>query len=105
MATEQLFSALQENIRQIYRKSVDADQRLDQLRKQDKGKFSTIFDKTTGFTTEANRFQPYAEELGRDLLALQQDPSEHNLQAKLPELVKKIELQLQMLTVFKSNAR
>ena len=105
MATEQLFEALQENIRVIYRKSVDADNNLDQLRKQDKGKFSTIFNKEQGFETESNRFQPYAEELGRDLLALQQDSSEENLKVKLPQLVNKIEIQLQMLTVFKSNLR
>lgn len=105
MSTDQLFEALQENIRQIYRKSVDADNSLDQLRKQDKGKFTTIFNKEQGFSTESNRFQPYAEELGRDLLALQNDTSAENLQTELPKLVKKIEIYLQMLTVFKSNAR
>lgn len=105
MATEQVFEALQENIRQIYRKSVDADHNLDQLRKQDKGKFTAIFNQEQGFETQANRFQPYAEELGRDLLSLQQDPSEQNLQASLPKLVNKIEIQLQMLKVFKSNFR
>lgn len=104
MPHSQLFAALTENIRLIYRQSIDADKAIDDLRQQDMAKFSAIFDEQQGFKTKANRFTPYAEELGKDLVELQQASSDEVPNMVQP-LVGKIEIQLQLLQVFKSNLK
>jgi len=104
MPHSQLFAALTENIRLIYRQSIDADKRIDDLRQQDIAKFSAIFTEQQGFTTKADRFTPYAEELGNDLVILQQAQTS-DVGALVQPLVDKIEIQLQLLQVFKSNLK
>lgn len=104
MSHTPLFEALTENIRLIYRQSIDADKKIDELRQQDMAKFAAIFDEQQGFTTKANRFTPYAEELGHDLVALQQGNPD-DVPANAQPLVSKIEIQLQLLQVFKSNLK
>ncbi len=104
MPHSQLFAALTENIRLIYRQSIDADKNIDDLRQQDMAKFSAIFNEQQGFATKANRFTPYAEELGKDLVALQQ-AEESQVNTMVQPLVAKIEIQLQLLQVFKSNLK
>jgi primosomal protein N'' len=104
MPHTQLFEALKENIRIIYRQSIDADKAIDDLRQQDMAKFSAIFDEQQGFITKANRFTPYAEELGNDLVTLQQG-SESEIAVNIQPLVAKIEIQLQLLQVFKGNLK
>jgi len=104
MPHSQLFAALTENIRLIYRQSIDADKSIDSLRQQDMAKFSAIFTQEQGFTTKADRFTPYAEELGNDLVALQQADSD-KVATLVQPLAGKIELQLQLLQVFKSNLK
>jgi len=104
MPHSQLFTALQQNIRLIYRQSIDADKQISQLRQQDMAKFSSIFDESQGFTTKANRFTPYAEELAKDLIELQQLAPE-NIAEQVKPLVAKIEVSLQILQVFKANLK
>ncbi len=104
MPHTQLFEALKENIRIIYRQSLDADKAIDDLRQQDMAKFAAIFDEQQGFVTKANRFTPYAEELGNDLVVLQQGNSD-DVPTRVQPLVSKIEIQLQLLQVFKSNLK
>jgi len=104
MPHSQLFAALTENIRLIYRQSIDADKSINDLRQQDMAKFSAIFDEQQGFVTKADRFTPYAEELGNDLVALQQ-VTEAEVGTMVQPLVSKIEIQLQLLQVFKSNMK
>jgi len=104
MPHTQLFEALKENIRLIYRQSIDADKAIDDLRQQDMAKFSAIFDEQQGFITKANRFTPYAEELGNDLVTLQQGSAE-DVAVNVQPIVAKIEIQLQLLQVFKGNLK
>lgn len=104
MPHSQLFAALTENIRLIYRQSIDADKAIEDLRQQDMAKFSAIFNEQQGFITKASRFTPYAEELGNDLIALQQ-AKESEIGSMVQPLVSKIEIQLQLLQVFKSNLK
>ncbi len=99
-----LFEALKENIKLIYRQSIDADKNIDDLRQQDMAKFVAIFTQEQGFVTKADRFTPYAEELGNDLVALQQG-NEDEVPEKVQPLVAKIEIQLQLLQVFKANLK
>ena len=61
---------LQETMQTLYRKAVDADQALDALQRDKKGKFSAVFASDSGFTTSAKRFVPYVEEIALDWQAM-----------------------------------
>lgn len=104
MPHRQVFAALQENIRLIYRQSIDADKQINELRQKDMAKFSAIFDVSQGFVTKANRFTPYAEELAKDLIEIKEANNDQVAQLLNP-LVTKIEIQLQILQVFKANLK
>ncbi len=95
-----VISALNENLKLIYRKAIDADNALDQLKKQGKGKFTIIFPKDAGFKTESKRFGPYVEEVAGEVAVLN-DADKKQLAEDLPTLVKKIELLISTLERFK----
>lgn len=96
----EIINALNENLKVIYRKALDADQSLNALQSQGKGKFKTIFDTDSGFTTNSKRFAPYVEEVAEQVMNLN-NASEDDLANKLPQLVKKIELLFKTLEQFK----
>ena len=104
MPHRQVFAALQENIRLIYRQSIDADKQINELRQKDMAKFSAIFDVSQGFVTKANRLTPYAEELAKDLIEIK-DANNDQVAQLLNPLVTKIEIQLQILQAFKANLK
>lgn len=97
-----IIDALNENLKLIYRKALDADANLDGLQKSGKGKFNTIFTQESGFKTSSKRFAPYVEELAEDVLNLTK-ANEEQLNQQLPPLVKKIELLLKTLEQFKKT--
>ncbi|ACJ27370.1 Conserved hypothetical protein [Shewanella piezotolerans WP3] len=97
--TEQLKASLQT----AYRQAIDADTRLDELKKAGHVKFDTIFTKDEGFTTASNRFQPYVQELAAEMEAMTQN-TETMTQA-LEGYVRKLGLLLQTMQAFKSNAK
>ena len=63
---------LQETIQTLHRKAVDADQILDNLQRDQKGKFAAVFADDSGFTTSAKRFGPYVQEIASDWQALKE---------------------------------
>ncbi|BFT29123.1 hypothetical protein D210916BOD24_02990 [Alteromonas sp. D210916BOD_24] len=93
---------LQETMQTLYRKAVDADQHLDNLQRDQKGKFAAVFTRDSGFTTSAKRFGPYVEEIANDWQALKALEEDDAKQALAP-LVKKIELTLVTLTQFQQS--
>jgi hypothetical protein len=95
-----IIEALNDNLRVIYRKAVDADAALNKLQSKGKGKFNTIFAEDAGFTANSKRFGPYVEELAGDVAGLV-DANEQQLSQALPVLVKKIETMLTTLEQFK----
>lgn len=95
-----IIDALNDNLKVIYRKAVDADAALNSLQSNGKGKFNTIFGDNTGFTTRSKRFSPYVEEIAGEVSVLV-DADESTLNNALPPLVKKIELILTTLDQFK----
>jgi hypothetical protein len=99
-----IIQSLSENVQLIYRKSIDADQVISRLQHDGKGKFSAIFAKDAGFTTKSRLFKPYVEELANEVLALEK-LDQDAVKAKLPNLVKKIELILKTLNQFQKTAR
>ncbi len=99
---QEIHQQLQETLQTLYRKSIDADQMLDKLQQDQKGKFAAIFPSDTPFATESKRFGPYVEEIASDWQALKELEDEAAKQA-LPALVKKIELMLTTLSQFQST--
>lgn len=65
-----VISELNNNLKVLYRQAIDADSKLDSLQQQGKGKFSTLFNKDSGFTIEAKRFKPYVLEVASDVESL-----------------------------------
>jgi len=104
MSRESVQAQLQENIKTIYHRAVDADKALDELRKQKIAGFAQIFADDTPFTNHADTFLPYVEELAADLQAIQTDSDEHYA-TQLPAIVVKIELLFKMLNAFKENLK
>lgn len=104
MSKESVLNQLQENIKIIYHKAVDADKKLAVLREQKKASFAQIFSVETIFKNHSDTFLPYVEELAADLQAIQVDDDEH-YKKLLPNIVTKIELLLKMLTAFNANLK
>jgi len=88
---QNIIEKLKENLQVIYRRAVDADQNLGKLHASGQGKFQQVFPKDAGFVVSSKRFQPYVEELAKDILALEQ-ANDADMQQQLPGVVKKMEL-------------
>ncbi len=99
-----VITQLKENLQLLYRKSIDADAALKQLRGQGKGKFEQIFDKQSGFQSTSKEFRPYVEEIARDVDALLHQ-NEVSMQQSLPNIVKKIELLFKTLSGFQQSLK
>ncbi|GGI69299.1 hypothetical protein GCM10007978_03880 [Shewanella hanedai] len=94
---------LKDNLLAAYRKSIDADGKLDELKKAGHVKFNTIFTQDQGFSTLSNRFKPYVEELA---LELDQMPTDAQaLPIALEKIVRKLGVLLQTLQAFKDQAK
>ena len=93
---------LQETMQTLYRKAVDADQMLDSLQRDQKGKFAAVFAQDSGFTASAKRFGPYVEEIANDWQSMKELEGDAAKQALAP-LVKKIELALVTLAQFQQS--
>lgn len=93
---------LQETMQTLYRKAVDADQILDNLQRDQKGKFAAVFAADSVFTTSSKRFGPYVEEIANDWQALKGLTEEEAKQALAP-LIKKIELALITIAQFQQS--
>lgn len=99
-----LHQQLHDNLQLIHRKAIDADAAIDSLQQQGKGKFTTIFDGQSGFSTEARRFGPYVKELATNIKALK-SADEAALSQQLPLVVKQIELLFKTLQEFKVSVK
>ncbi len=69
---EQLLSQLDNNLKELYRKALDADQLLDQLQQQGHGKYQSIFPADGLFQVDSNRFMPYLSESAELVAAIRQ---------------------------------
>ncbi|MBW8182776.1 prephenate dehydrogenase [Shewanella nanhaiensis] len=103
MPHTRVLEQLKENLQTAYRKSIDADSKLDELKKAGHAKFNTIFTQDEGFSTRSNRFKPYVEELASELEKIPTDPEQ--LPAALEQFVRKLGVLLQTLQAFKDQAK
>ncbi|WP_022940897.1 hypothetical protein [Psychromonas hadalis] len=104
MSKESVLKQLQENLKIIYHKAVDADKQLQQLRSQKKAGFAHIFAADGAFKNHSDTFLPYVEELAADLQEIQTDDEDH-YKKLLPNIVVKIELLFKMLSSLKNNLK
>ena len=97
--TTNISQQLVDNISIILKKSLAADASLADLREKKQASFEAIFTKDAGFTSSANTFQPYVEEIADDLLRWQSSEDK----PLLINLVKKIEKLFTVLANFEQS--
>ncbi len=68
---DQLLQQLDQNLKELYRKALDADTLLDQLQQQGHGKYQAIFPAGL-LEVESNRFMPYLSETAEQISAIRQ---------------------------------
>ncbi|NRB22584.1 prephenate dehydrogenase [Shewanella sp.] len=103
MPHTRVIEQLKQNLQSAYRKSIDADGKLDELKKAGHGKFNRIFAQTEGFTTSSNRFKPYVQELADELEVLPTDSE--TMPAALETFVRKLGILIQTLQAFKEQSK
>lgn len=103
MPHSEIIIQLQDNVQIAYRKAIDADKQLDELKKSGLGKFSEIFTKAQGFTARGDRFKPYVEELASELSEIQGGKIE--LEVALESFIPKLAILLETLAAFKQKVR
>ncbi|QLE87045.1 prephenate dehydrogenase [Shewanella sp. Scap07] len=103
MPHTRVIEQLKQNLQTAYRQAIDADAKLDELKKAGHGKFASIFGKQQGFSTESNRFGPYVQELAQQLTEISADNA--NINEQIEQFVPKLAVLLQTLQAFKNQAK
>jgi primosomal protein N'' len=101
---QSIIEQLSENLQLIYRKAIDADQIISQLRNDGKGKYTAIFAADVGFEHHGKFFKPYVEELAKAILLLSELEPESQKKS-IAKIVKKMEKLLATLSQFQSSVR
>lgn len=96
---EELLNKLDQNLRELYRKAVDADAILDELQASGHGKHQSIF-KDGIFTVNSNRFMPYLSETAEQIALIRQ--TQHFDTAVLERIVRQLQQLHTTLQEFKS---
>lgn len=97
---QQIFNHIDTNMQDIYRKAVDADKHITELKKQGMAKYSSIIDDQQLFVTKSTLFMPYVSELAQDIEHYKSDPSD---QIALTKIMKKMEQLFKLLAAFKQT--
>ncbi|GAA0300663.1 prephenate dehydrogenase [Psychrosphaera haliotis] len=99
---ESLIVSLEENLKELYRKAIDADKSIDELKKQGHGKFGNIFKEEAGFNCSAKKFMPYLEETAEQILQIKESNQTPAMQKnEIESVVKKLHALHSTLTEFK----
>lgn len=99
---QQAIAMLQTELKQLYRKCVDADQKLDKLRREGLAKFANLFGEDSPFSSDGRHFVDYLPELAADLEELPSAPNEQ-WPHRLKSLLEKIQAMHQLLEQFKQS--
>lgn len=102
MPHTKVIEQLKENLQTAYRQAIDADAKLDELKKAGHGKFTSIFTADQGFIISSNRFLPYVQELVDDLTTLENQPTLDPV--ALETYVRQLGILLKTLQVFKKQS-
>ena len=103
---ENLINSLEENLKELYRKAIDADAQIDALKAQGHGKFETIFKSDAPFQAEAKKFMPYLEETAEQILAIKNSNlTPAGQKDQIEEVVRKLHLLHTTLSEFESAVK
>ena len=97
---DQLLEQLDQNLKDLYRKALDADAVLDDIQQQGHGKYQTIFVNDKSFQVSSNRFMPYLSEAAEQVAAMRQTQQFNT--ATLELVVKQLQLLHKTLHEFKA---
>ncbi|RUO76616.1 hypothetical protein CWI84_11505 [Idiomarina tyrosinivorans] len=87
-AQQRVDEQLQNHLQTLYRQVIDADKYLDDLRKEGKAKFQSVFADETLFETKGNKLQPYLQEVTADVEKWREQQDDEALES----IVKKLQL-------------
>ena len=96
---DQLLEQLDQNLKDLYRKALDADAILEDIQQQGHGKYQTIFVNDKSFQVSSNRFMPYLSEAAEQVAAMRQTQQFNT--ATLQRVVKQIQLLHKTLAEFR----
>jgi len=99
---DELLNKLDLNLKELYRKAVDADSVLDALQEQGHGNYQQIFIQGL-FQVQANRFMPYLAETAEQIALMRQ--SQQVSTDGLERIVRQLQQLHQTLTEFKTALR
>lgn len=103
---ENLINSLEENLKELYRKAIDADAQINELKKQGHGKFTAIFADDTLFDLKADKFMPYLEQTAEQILKLKESgAAAQDNQKEIELIVKKLHLLHTTIAEFKTAIR
>lgn len=94
-----LLNQLDDNLKELYRKTVDADAVLDKLQQQGKAKHQHIFVDNSVFQATSNRFMPYLAETAEQVSAMRLNQQFNT--ATLERVVKQLKLLHKTLADFR----
>ncbi len=96
---DKLLEQLDNNLKELYRKALDADTLLDNLQQQGQAKYQSIFSKDSPFQVNSNRFMPYLSETAEQIAAMKQ--SQQFNTATLQNVVEQLKLLHKTLADFR----
>jgi hypothetical protein len=95
-----LLNQLDDNLKELYRKAVDADAMLEQFQQQGQAKHQAIFVDNSVFQASSNRFLPYLAETAEQVSAMRL--SQQFNTATLQRVVRQLELLHKTLADFRT---
>lgn len=99
MSEQLIKNRITDTLKELAAKSLAADEILESLKHDNKGRFSLIFPKHSVFKATATRFLPYIEEVDAELAQLPAR-TDSNFQPALQALMKKLAMLHELLNVF-----
>ncbi|WNO60165.1 prephenate dehydrogenase [Rheinheimera sp. MMS21-TC3] len=100
---DKLLDQLDGNLKELYRKAVDADAMLEQLSQQGHAKHQRIFVDNSTFQSTSNRFMPYLTETAEQVAAMRL--SQQFNTATLERVVKQLQLLHKTLADFRQAVK
>jgi hypothetical protein len=97
---EQLLNQLDLNLKELYRKALDADAMLDELQTQGQARHQAIFPSPSIFRISSPRFMPYLSETAEQVSAIRQTQQFNT--ATLELVVKQLQLLHKTLSEFRA---
>lgn len=99
MSEQHIKNRITETLKELAAQAMAADEILESLKQDNKGRFASIFPKHSTFKTTATRFLPYIEEVDNELNQLPA-MTDQGFQPALQTLMNKLGMLHEILNVF-----